>query len=385
MSNLSVNTITNAAGGNTAQINGMTPTADSLQGFRNRIINGDMRIDQRNAGASITPTTSAPFMVDRFYCNLSQASKLTAQRNAGAVTPPSGFSNYLGVTSSSAYSVLTGDYFGIIQGIEGFNAADLAWGTASAQAVTVSFWVRSSLTGAHSGAVYNSALNRSYVFSFTVSSANTWEQKTITIPGDTSGTWLVNNGLGIGLNFNLGTGATYTASAGAWNASLRLAATGSVSVVGTSGATFYITGVQLEAGSVATPFERRPYGTELVLCQRYYEKTYNIAVAPGTSTDDGRITTGGENQASPVTTGYLIGSRLWAVRKRAAPTIVLYDSVGNVGKVSVVVFGVSGSNNNELYVSNSSETSAIMGRTGASGTRDSSNTAIFHYTASAEL
>jgi len=381
MSTLAVNTIVDANSGNTAQINGMTPTAQSLQGFRNRIINGDMRIDQRNAGASVTPT-NLQYCVDRFLFGLSQTSKLTAQQTTVA---PSGFTNSFRITSSSSYAVISSDFFFLRQPIEGFNVADLAWGTASAATVTLSFMVYSSLTGTFGGSVRNSANNRSYPFTYTVSAANTWTTAAITIPGDTSGTWLTNNGTGIDVCFGVGVGSNFSGTAGAWAGSNFVSATGSVSVVGTSGATFYITGVQLEAGSVATPFERRPYGTELVLCQRYYEKTYNIAVAPGTSTDDGRITTGGENQASPVTTGYLIGSRLWAVRKRAAPTIVLYDSVGNVGKVSVVVFGVSGSNNNELYVSNSSETSAIMGRTGASGTRDSSNTAIFHYTASAEL
>jgi len=381
MSTLAVNTIVDANSGNTAQINGMTPTAQSLQGFRNRIINGDMRIDQRNAGASVTPT-NLQYCVDRFLFGLSQTSKLTAQQTTVA---PSGFTNSFRITSSSSYAVISSDFFFLRQPIEGFNVADLAWGTASAATVTLSFMVYSSLTGTFGGSVRNSANNRSYPFTYTVSAANTWTTAAITIPGDTSGTWLTNNGMGIDVCFGVGVGSNFSGTAGAWAGSNFVSATGAVSVVGTSGATFYITGVQLEAGSVATPFERRPYGTELVLCQRYYEKTYNIAVAPGTSTDDGRITTGGENQASPVTTGYLIGSRLWAVRKRAAPTIVLYDSVGNVGKVSVVVFGVSGSNNNELYVSNSSETSAIMGRTGASGTRDSSNTAIFHYTASAEL
>jgi len=313
------------------------------------------------------------------------ASKFTIQRNAGAITPPAGFTNYLGCTSSSSYSVTSGDVFTVWQPIEGFNTADLAFGTASAQSVTVSFWVRSSLTGTFSGACRNNAANRSYVFTYSISAANTWEYKTVTIAGDTTGTWETGNNTGLFVQFSLGVGSTYSTTAGAWQAGNFFGLSSATSVVGTSGATFYLTGVQLEAGSVATPFERRPYGTELQLAMRYFEKSYNIAVAPGTSTDDGRITTGGENQASPVTTGYLIGSRLWAVRKRAAPTIVLYDAVGNVGKVSVVVFGVSGSNNNEPYVSNSSETSAILGRTGASGTRDSSNTAIFHYTASAEL
>ncbi len=271
MSQLSVNTITNAAGGNTAQINGMTPTAQSLQGFRNRLINPGMVIDQRNAGASITADNTT-FAVDRFQMLASVSGKFNAQQNAGAVTPPTGFPNYLGFTSTSAYSVGASEVFAVNQKIEGFNIADLAWGSASAQTVTLSFWVRSSLTGTFSGMIMNSANNRSYVYSYTISAANTWEYKTVTITGDTTGTWLTTNGTGIRVFWTLAAGSSLTATAGVWNASDKYGVTGTTSVVGTSGATFYITGVQLEAGSVATPFERRPYGTELQLCLRYCQK-----------------------------------------------------------------------------------------------------------------
>ena len=157
------------------------------------------------------------------------------------------------------------------QNIEGFNVADLGWGSASARTVTVSFWVRSSLTGLFGGSFVNSAFNRSYPFSYTISAANTWEYKTIVVAGDTSGTWVTDNGVGIRVIFSLGAGSSYSGTAGAWSGSYLPSATGATSVVGTNGATFYITGVQLEAGTVATPFERRSYGQELALCQRYFQ------------------------------------------------------------------------------------------------------------------
>jgi len=240
--------------------------------FRNRIINGDMRIDQRNAGASTTPGTGTNvFPIDRFYIGASQNSKLTTQQNAGAITPPVGFSNYLGITSSSAYSVVSSDYFFLEQTIEGFNTADLEWGTANAKTVTLSFQVYSSLTGTFGGSIRNSAISRSYPFSYTVSSANTWTTINITIPGDTSGTWIgATNGIGLRVAFSLGMGSTFSGTAGAWSGNNFGSATGATSVVGTNNATFFITGVQLEVGSYATTFERRPYGTELQLCQRYY-------------------------------------------------------------------------------------------------------------------
>ena len=249
----------------------------SLQGaaaspyvLKNRIINGDMRIDQRNAGASVTGNDNI-FVVDRWKTRASQTSKMTAQQNAGSVTPPAGYKNYLGITSSSAYSVGASDYFWLAQLIEGFNTADLNWGTANAQTVTLSFWVRSSLTGTFGGCLRDgNGGTAQYPFSYTISAANTWEQKTITVLGPTIGTWQTNSSASIEIVLSLGMGSTYSGTAGSWTASSVFAPTGATSVVGTNGATFYITGVQLEVGSTATPFERRMYGQELALCQRYY-------------------------------------------------------------------------------------------------------------------
>jgi hypothetical protein len=272
MSTLAVNSVTDANGGNTATINSMTPTADSLQGFRNRIINGDMRIDQRNAGAAVTVnSTGVAYPVDRNgFSGIGSAGVFTAQQDSSA---PSSFVNSVKVTvTTAAASYASTDNYLYEQRIEGTNVSDLAWGSASAKTVTLSFWVRSSQTGTFSGALSNSARDRSYPFNYSISVADTWEQKSVTIDGDTSGTWLTTTGVGIRVLLNLGAGTDRLGTAGAWNGNRNVGATGSVQLMDTLNATWYITGVQLEVGSVATPFERRPYGTELSLCQRYYYK-----------------------------------------------------------------------------------------------------------------
>jgi hypothetical protein len=240
--------------------------------FKNRIINGNMVISQRNGTSSMTSATNGSYSLDRWGIqNNSGASRFTVQQNAGSVTPPTGFSNYLGVTSTSAYAVGATDVCGIYQNIEGFNTADLNWGTANAKSVSVSFWVYSSLTGTFSAAIKNSGDDYSYLFNYTISSASTWTYVTQTIPGPTAGTWIgATNGIGVKINFNLGTGSSYSGTAGSWVAQAYYATTGSVSVVGTNNATWYVTGVQIESGTTATNFDFRSYGTELSLCYRYY-------------------------------------------------------------------------------------------------------------------
>jgi hypothetical protein len=240
--------------------------------FKNRIINGDMRIAQR--GTTANPTSGGYYTVDRIRIGgtsgvISTIAPVTSQ----STNAPSGFINSFLWTNTNAASPLTTTQIVILQHyIEGTNISDFGWGTANAKTVTLSFWVRSSLTGTFGGAIRNYDASRSYPFSYTISSSNTWEQKSITIAGDTSGTWLTDTGIGLDINFGLGVGPDRLGTAGAWDASNKNGATGQVQLVETAGATFYITGVQLEVGSVATPFERRPYGTELALCQRYYYK-----------------------------------------------------------------------------------------------------------------
>jgi hypothetical protein len=167
--------------------------------------------------------------------------------------------------------VAAGEYAILRQPIEGLNCADLNWGGANAKAVTLSFWVYSSLTGTFGGTLSNSAANRSYPFTYTISVASTWELKSITVAGDTTGTWLTTSGVGMQVNLGLGVGSTYNGTAGAWAAATYLSATGATSVIGTNAATWYMTGLKLEVGSIATPFVPDDYAVSLDKCERYFQ------------------------------------------------------------------------------------------------------------------
>jgi len=289
--------------------------------MKNRIINGAMVIDQRNAGAA-WGTSISGYCVDRWVCLQSVTGKLNGGQNYNSITPPVGFANYIGVQSQSAYSVGASDYYVFLQAIEGFNTADLGWGTADAKTITLSFQVRSSLTGTFGGSVRNSAGNRSYPFSYTISSANTWTSISVTIAGDTSGTWIgATNGIGMTVNIGMGVGSTYSATAGSWQAGAYLSTTGATSVVGTNGATFYITGVQLEVGSSATGFEYENYTSLLQKCQRYYSKSFNIATAP--ANNSGTPYTG--STLSIITTTSYTQNFTLPVSMRTAPTVTAYN------------------------------------------------------------
>jgi len=242
---------------------------DGALSNRNKIINGAMVIDQRNAGAAVTVNTNPVYSVDRWYGGKNgTVNNPTIQRSSDA---PSGFANSLLVTAGTGVAPASSDFLFLSQAIEGFNFADLNWGSAGAQTVTISFWARSSLTGNFGVGLRNGATNRSYIASYTISAANTWEHKTVTIEGDTTGTWATDNTQACGVFFDLGNGTTFSAATGSWqSANLLGGLTGGVKLAATTGATLNITGVQLEAGDTATPFEHRSYGQELALCQRYY-------------------------------------------------------------------------------------------------------------------
>ena len=347
--------------------------------FRNRIINGDMRIDQRNAGAAMTiNTAAASYFVDRWFA-FGQAADgvFTVQRST---TAPTGFTNSVIATVTTADASLGAtQLYCVTQYIEGFNTADFGWGTAGALPVTLSFWVRSSVTGTFGGSIRNAAANRSYPFTYVINSANTFEYKTITIPGDTTGTWATDNTSGPQVWFSLGSGSTVSGTAGAWAASNFTSATGATNLMATLNATWYITGVQLETGSVATPFERRPYGTELQLCQRYYWRQTRNGVstyedfAMGTSADQ---------------TTWLRYAIRYPVQMRANPTFSItaaanqyanLTSAGNITATNVILDSTVTTQLATIGVYSASIT------TGMSGAFRSSNNTTATFDFSAEL
>ena len=330
---------------------GMTDTNAQYYGFKSRIINGQMQIDQRNAGSAVTVNAANIFVVDRFKSTAVSngwggTAVFSGQQNKGSVTPPTGFSNYLGLATTTAdTSIASNDSYDLVQRIEGFNTADLAWGTANAKTITVSFWVYTNLTGTFGGVILNSAYTRNYPFSYSVTTANTWQQITLTIPGDTTGTWVgATNGIGLTLSWSLGAASgVLSSSPNTWQTA---ASSGSYAYSGVTGQNqicastsnyFYLTGVQLEKGTQATSFDYRPYGTELQLCQRYYYQLppWNSANLPICTT---------YQRSSTIA----IGAMLFPVTMRGIPSInvnsgtaYFHVSVG-AGDFDALTVGVEG-------------------------------------------
>ena len=343
-------------------------SSSGVYGFKNRLINGAMLIAQRGTTAT---STNLWYPADRFRLAVSNSSKVNLSQST---TAPAGFVNSILATSLAATTVGAAEGYELSQQIEGYNIADFGWGTASAKTVTLSFWVRSSLTGTFGGTFENSGNTRAYPFSYTISAANTWEQKTITVAGDTSGTWLTDNSRGIIIRWSLGMGSNYITTANAWVAGDYQSVTGETKLVATNNATWYITGTQLEVGSTATSFDYRPYGTELALCQRYFERSYNIGNATGSFTNgfSGFVT-------STTSATDIIPNLRYKVTKRDTPTVVVYNAVSGASgaayrtgdAASISVSGI-----------NYSGTSGVGTFTLASG---SVNNYLIHWTASSEL
>ena len=248
---------------------------------RNLIINGDMKIDQRYSSSAAT--VSSGYTVDRwkFQEGGSGGQVVSVQQVTDA---PAGFSNSFKLTNTTASSSITADAYNMFwQAVEGLNWSHLEWGTSDAKSVTISFWVKASIAGNYSLAVRSSTNDRSYVTSYAISSANTWEYKTVTIAGPTSGTFNTDNTKAIQVAFTHSMGSNYTSSGNdAWQSESKLGATGTqVALSNTVNSTWQVTGVQLEVGTAATPFEHRPYDMEFARCQRYYQKYLNDSGATG--------------------------------------------------------------------------------------------------------
>ena len=274
MSTIQANAILDASGGNTVTVNGVTPNSDVVKG-RNLIINGAMTIDQRNGGAVVSNANG--YVTDRW--TLAKYGPGGGAYSGQQVSDaPDDFDHSLKVTITTANAGTTNDYWQAFQTVEGFNSKHLKWGTSAAKTVTVSFWVKSSVTGTYSFAFFNNGFNsgnRALATTYTINAANTWEYKTLTINGDgTAGAsyWGTTNVQGVGCYWDLGCGDSQNIPADTWTSANARRVAGSVKLIQTANATWQITGVKLEVGSVATAYDHRSYGEELNLCLRYFEK-----------------------------------------------------------------------------------------------------------------
>ena len=347
----------------------------SLSGMKNRIINGDMRIDQRNAGAAGTVNSATAFFpVDRFSAAGQATDGVFTVAQDGSTTEPDGlrYSVKVAVTTADASIAAAQDYV-FRQKLEGYNVSDMGFGESWAKQVTVSFWVYSSVVGNFPIAFRNGAADRSYVTRYAISSANTWEKKAITFTADTTGTWDITNGIGLRIDWSLGSGANLAASSeDAWVAGNYVTFSGATHLISTLNATWYITGVQLELGDTATAFEQRAFGAELALCQRYFEKTYSLGTAVGTVTTSDAVTyrPATTDMEEPIT---------FHVNKRGAPTITFYNPST----------GAAGSWRDTVAPADKNMTTISIGYWGFSwqnsNSFDGSNRVQGHWTASSEL
>lgn len=356
--------------------NNATLNTANTFGFKNRFINGSFNINQYNLG-TVTPTGNQ-YIIDRWFSNVTTASKYSVAQSTVA---PAGFTNSALITSTSAYSVVAGDYESFQQRIEANNMTDIGWGTANAKTVTLSFWVNCSLTGTFGGSLYFPAsTTRTYPFSYTISSANTWQQISVTIPGDTvTNTAPTGTNIYVLVQWSLGAGSTYTTSTTGWQNGNFLSPTGCTNLVGTSGATLYITGAQLEVGSQATSFDFRSFGTELGLCQRYFYKTFALGTAPASGAGQvGALICPQGAGGSASGNAY---SLTWQfkVPMRTAPTISLY----NTNTTGSNWYDSSGSSATTSGATNTSEFSTMIYNVSAAATANVN--AVIHATASAEL
>ena len=345
--------------------------------LRNRIINGAMVIDQRNAGASVSVSANdtSYYPADRAMVRKNSSATITTQQST---TVPTGFKNSALVTVTVGSAVGAGNYLLIGQNIEGFNVSDWGFGTANAATITVSFWARSSATGTYNFYFGNNADSRYYVTTFTINSANTFEYKTITITGDTAGTWTTDNTSGLKVGVTLGAGTTFQTTANTWASGTYLGTSTATNTFLTAANTFYITGFQVEVGSIATPFERRLYGQELALCQRYYETNFPSGTAPGATDSTNPTYLFMDGLATQTHTGQQYVQ--YKVVKRASATVTIY-SISN--GASGVLYDYNGTTNRTAATQFAGPWSFI-GYSTSLGNANNINMA-FNWTAAAEL
>ena len=313
----------------TAKITGIT--GGGTYSNRNKIINGDFTIHQR--GGTIA-STSGNYTIDRWRTyraggasggfSVQQSLSSYPQTNISGVID--NFKSSALITVTSAGSADANNNCKFQQRIEGSNVYDLAFGTVAAKKVTVSFYVKCSLTGNFGIALVNGSHNRSNVQLYTVNSASTWERKIVTFDGDTSGSWAFNTGTGLQLMFDMGSGSDkHTGSLNTWVSGEKHGTSSSVKLIHTNGATIQFAGVQLEAGEVATPFEFRSFTDALQLCQRYYQVGSDIGCGYGSAN------------------GYARGGYIYATQMRSSPTLTLT----NTGSGSIIATDTS---NTGFYV-----------------------------------
>lgn len=344
---------------------GQSSDFSASRNFHNRIINGDMRIHQRGGTATIN-ATGVTYNLDRWLGRgVGSAGVFTLAQDSES---PNGFTKSLKATVTTAdSSPASGSSYRIMQHIEGYNMNDLGWGTSSAQNVMLSFWVRSSITGTFGGGFANGDYNRFRPFSYTISSANTWEKKTVSIPGDTSGTWSYTNDLGIRLNFSIGAGSSKVGATSAWGTSSVEGATGQQDLISTNGATFYLTGVKLENGTTATDFEHRTFADELATCHRYYQKLGGAeSLGVGAYTTGSRVDTVVsfiQEMRAPPTLTVGSGSNYWYAYRNGS--IDYFDSWSGSGRTKIscnlyVTSGVSGTAGHSAQIQCNTASASIL-------------------------
>ena len=269
-------------------------------GSRNMVINGAMQVNQRGNGSLTINSSSSQFPCDRWVARGEGGSKAYTIQQVSIASSGQGVRNAIKVTSSQAASVSSSDIFNVRQMVEGFNIQRMNFGESGCKSMTLSFTVRSSVAGTHSGAIQNSAQNRSYPFTYTLS-ADTWTDISVTIPPITDGSsWNETNGVGVRVVFDMGSGDNFRGTAGQWNSAQDEGATGSVRILENNGATWEVTKVQLEVGTESTDFEHRSFGDELRLCERYHQRVGAFAgVAANTTTFQAGIELNREMRSTP--------------------------------------------------------------------------------------